>query len=50
MNKFEIEYVDTKKVSCSGSTNLGHPRIFLTINENEVTCPYCSKTFIYKSE
>ena len=25
---------------------LGHPRIWMTIQDHEVTCPYCSITYV----
>ena len=42
------EIVKTKKVSCNGGGGvLGHPKIYLDIGkENQIICPYCSKTFI----
>lgn len=44
-----IVYSDTRKVRCSGSEeNLGHPLVYLTIKQEKIICPYCSKEFIYK--
>ena len=37
-----------EKVVCAGGEDgNGHPKIYLTIGENEhsVTCPYCGKVF-----
>ena len=37
-----------EKVVCSGGEDGdGHPKIYLTIGENEksITCPYCGKIF-----
>lgn len=37
-----------RHVSCDGGADpaLGHPRIWMKIEDREVTCPYCSKTFV----
>jgi uncharacterized Zn-finger protein len=47
----EIEqiYVDSKTVACDGGGGtLGHPRVFLAIEETgQVECPYCSRRFIF---
>jgi uncharacterized Zn-finger protein len=45
----EIEYVNTRTVQCEGNAaKIGHPLVYLEIKENEITCPYCSKHFIYQ--
>ena len=53
----ETLYVNSKKVICQGKNqsegnsgqSLGHPTIYLDMgDDNSVTCPYCSKCFIYK--
>lgn len=48
---FETIPVSTTQVSCDGGGGaLGHPRVFLHIDFDQgdsVTCPYCSKTFVY---
>lgn len=47
----ETIYVNTRHVSCEGESQVvGHPLVYLEIKEekNEITCPYCSKTFIFK--
>ena len=42
----EIVHVHTPTVSCDGGVGLaGHPRVYLRIVAQEVTCPYCSKVF-----
>lgn len=48
---FEVITVYQKRVSCDGGKGaLGHPRVFLTIgHEGKVTCPYCSRDFVYCS-
>lgn len=38
-------------VPCDGETGvggLGHPRVWLRIPDREVTCPYCSITYVLK--
>lgn len=40
--------VTTRSVACDGQIGvggLGHPRIWMQIAEQEVTCPYCSITY-----
>tara|TARA_B100000965_G_C19274980_1_gene618988 strand:- start:515 stop:700 length:186 start_codon:yes stop_codon:yes gene_type:complete len=38
--------VHVERVSCDGG-KYGHPKIFLTVNEYEITiCPYCSHKFL----
>jgi uncharacterized Zn-finger protein len=40
--------VRARKVACDGEAapGLGHPRIWLLIEDREVTCPYCSITYV----
>lgn len=40
--------VTSRKVACDGeaAAGLGHPRIWLHIEGQEVTCPYCSITYV----
>ena len=40
--------VPAKKVSCDGDGGpLGHPRVYLTMDENDqVECPYCDRQYI----
>ena len=42
--------VDERKVSCDGGNGaLGHPKVYLEIlGNNQISCPYCGKLFIYK--
>jgi uncharacterized Zn-finger protein len=43
----ETIHVDDRVVACDGGGGpLGHPRVFLKIEEREVVCPYCSRLFI----
>jgi len=46
----QIVAVHERSVPCDGATpggkpGLGHPRIWLRIEERSVTCPYCSITY-----
>tara|TARA_B100001057_G_C22177840_1_gene692080 strand:+ start:377 stop:553 length:177 start_codon:yes stop_codon:yes gene_type:complete len=43
----DVEFVSSKKVSCDGGGGvLGHPKVYLEMgDENQITCPYCSKLF-----
>ena len=48
----QIEVV-ARSVPCDGETagpGLGHPRVWLRIEdaERQVTCPYCSLTYVLK--
>ena len=44
---FETITVDDRTVACDGGTiALGHPRVFLHIENREVVCPYCSRTYV----
>lgn len=42
--------VERRAVACDGSVAgaLGHPRVWLRIEGSEVTCPYCSITYVLK--
>lgn len=51
----EIEEVTTLKVACIGdleNKSEGHPKVWLKISPEvgAITCPYCDKNFIFKSE
>jgi uncharacterized Zn-finger protein len=45
--------VSEPQVACDGGGGaLGHPRVFLHIDTdagNQVTCPYCSRTYVLHS-
>lgn len=47
--EIEVTFVDSKTAVCDGGIGvLGHPRVFLAIDESgEVECPYCSRRFVY---
>ncbi len=43
----EIIHVDSPVVACDGGEGgLGHPRVFLRIEDQSVMCPYCSRLFL----
>ena len=43
----ETQVVTTWKVACDGGEGaLGHPRVWLRIADHEITCPYCSITYV----
>jgi uncharacterized Zn-finger protein len=45
----EIIETDETTVACDGGGGvLGHPRVFLTLVEGRVMCPYCSRLFVLK--
>jgi uncharacterized Zn-finger protein len=40
---------DSRQVRCDGGGGaLGHPSIFMRIEGEQVTCPYCSRTYRLK--
>jgi uncharacterized Zn-finger protein len=43
----ETIQVDDRTVACDGGNGpLGHPRVFLYIEEQSVICPYCSRLYV----
>jgi uncharacterized Zn-finger protein len=49
--KTETTKVDSRNVACDGGGQLGHPRVFLAIDDtNQATCPYCGKVFVLEGE
>jgi uncharacterized Zn-finger protein len=45
----ETIYVDGLVVACDGGEGaLGHPRVFLHIEDHQVMCPYCSRLYVLK--
>jgi uncharacterized Zn-finger protein len=49
----EIIHVDEPLVACDGEPAhaqavgaLGHPRVFLRIEDRSVMCPYCSRLYV----
>ena len=46
---FEVIAVQDATVACDGGGGvLGHPRVFLTLVDGMVVCPYCSRTYVLK--
>jgi len=44
---FETIEVDQTTVACDGGGGaLGHPRVFLHIEDRSVLCPYCSRLHV----
>ena len=38
--------VESRVVACDGGGGtLGHPTVYLRIEHDQVTCPYCSRTY-----
>lgn len=50
--QFETVKVSSKSVSCDGGKGpLGHPKVYLEMgSSNEITCPYCSKHFVFEKK
>lgn len=51
MKPFEVIEVPSLEVACDGGGGaLGHPRVFLHIDQNvgSIVCPYCSRTYVLK--
>lgn len=47
----EIIHVNDPVVACDGGEGaLGHPRVFLRIEDRQVMCPYCSRLYILNPE
>lgn len=47
----EILHVNSKKVSCDGGKEMGHPKVYLNIKDKDyIVCPYCSKIFTIKKD
>ena len=45
----EIIHATEPVVACDGGDGaLGHPRVFLRIEDRSVLCPYCSRLYILK--
>ena len=42
--------VEDLTISCDGGGGvLGHPKVFLTLHDGEVACPYCDCQFVLKN-
>jgi uncharacterized Zn-finger protein len=45
----ETLYVDSLIVACDGDEGpLGHPRVYLKMENGRVECPYCDRLYILK--
>ena len=43
----EVIAVTTRTVGCDGGGGaLGHPLVYMRIEARQVTCPYCSRTYV----
>ncbi len=43
----ETIQVNDRTVACDGGDGpLGHPRVFLHIDQESVICPYCSRLYV----
>ena len=46
----EIIEIETNHVHCDGGVGaLGHPKVYLTLVNGEVVCPYCGRKFVLKA-
>lgn len=43
----DIVEVETMEVSCDGG-ELGHPKVYLALQDGEAECPYCDRKFVLK--
>lgn len=49
----ETRQVHSKTISCEGNNKdgTGHPLVYLNMEkEFQVTCPYCSRFFVYEEQ
>jgi uncharacterized Zn-finger protein len=45
----ETVTVESRVVACDGSGGpLGHPRVWLRIEDTQTFCPYCSRVFVLR--
>ncbi len=45
----ETILVESRVVACDGGGGaLGHPRVFLRIEDKQIFCPYCSRLYVLK--
>ncbi len=43
----EILHADGPVVACDGGEGvLGHPRVYLRIEDAQILCPYCSRLYV----
>jgi len=47
----ETVEVEKLTVSCDGNNDgaLGHPKVWLTLKNGRVECPYCDRLFVLKA-
>jgi len=49
MSNVETIEVESKRVGCDGGGVLGHPLIYLEMDQKlAIVCPYCSRTYKLK--
>ena len=49
MSNVEAIEVESKRVGCDGGGVLGHPLIYLEMDQKlAIVCPYCSRTYKLK--
>ncbi|TDI61618.1 MAG: zinc-finger domain-containing protein [Alphaproteobacteria bacterium] len=47
----DIVHTSQTEVKCDGDGGaLGHPRVFLHMENGQVECPYCDRVFILTAE
>jgi uncharacterized Zn-finger protein len=47
----DIVHTSQSEVKCDGDGGaLGHPRVFLHMENGQVECPYCDRLFILQSD
>jgi len=47
MEQQETIVVETTIVGCDGGGGaLGHPKVYLALEDGEAVCPYCSRRFV----
>lgn len=47
----DIVYTSKTEIACDGDDGaLGHPRVFLHMEDGKVECPYCDRVFVLKHD
>lgn len=47
----DIVYTSKTEIACDGDDGaLGHPRVFLHMEDGKVECPYCDRVFVLKDD
>jgi uncharacterized Zn-finger protein len=45
----DIVYTSKSEVSCDGDGGaLGHPKVYLHMENGQVDCPYCDRVFVFQ--